>query len=139
MINTVEMIKKYGNENEFWKNNIESILMDLSDMFCEILDGSGYYAYRNPTEGQKNINISRLGIVGSTINHRIMWAYPKKKSKSLDMGINRELFEKISRKVNLPEPREVKPGRCKNEWVIRIDLSTALKVCAIFAGKEFLG
>ena len=111
--------------------------MDLSDMFCEILDGSGYYAYRNPIEGQKNINISILGVVGSTINHRIMFAYPKKKYKSLDMGINRELFEKISRKINLLEPREVKPGRCKSEWVIRIDLSTALKVCAIFAGKEF--
>ena len=139
MINTVEMIKKYGNENEFWKNNIESILMDLSDMFCEILDGSGYYAYRNPTEGQKNINISRLGIVGSTIKHRIMWVYPKKDDKSLDMGINRELFEKISRKINLPEPSEVKPGKYKTERVIRIDLLTALKVCAIFAGKEFLG
>ena len=68
-----------------------------------------------------------------------MWAYPKKKSKSLDMGINRELFKKISRKINLPEPREVKPGRCKTEWVISIDLLTALKVCAIFAGKDFLG
>ena len=113
--------------------------MDLSDMFCEILDGSGYYAYRNPTKGQKNINISRLGVVGSTINHRIMWAYPKKDDKSLVMGINRELFEKISRKIDLPKPREVKPGKYKTERLIRIDLLTALKVCAIFAGKEFLG
>ena len=46
-------------------------------------------------------------------------------------------LKKISRKIDLPEPREVKPGRCKTEWVISIDLLTALKVCAIFAGKEF--
>lgn len=48
-------------------------------------------------------------------------------------------LKKISRKIDLPEPREVKPGKYKTEWVIRIDLLTALKVCAIFAGKEFLG
>ncbi|MGN1399062.1 MAG: hypothetical protein ACI4WG_03580 [Erysipelotrichaceae bacterium] len=126
-----KLINEYGYKDG-WKKDIETILKDFGQIFTQVLDGSGYYAYRNPTIGEKNINISKNGVKGSTKNNRIMWIYPKKKFKNMDMGINRDLFAKISMLIDLPEPREVKPGRCVTEWVIRIDLSTALKVCEVF-------
>lgn len=138
MINISHIIKEYGYDTkDGWKNGIESILMDFSIIFSKVLDGSGYYAYRNPTIGEKNINISKIGVVGSTKDDRIIWIYPKMKFKNVDLGINRDLFDRISRTIILPEPKEVKPEKCQTEWVIRIDLSTALKVCAVFANKEY--
>lgn len=138
MINISEIIRDYGYDTmDGWDKDYELILMDFGSIFSQVLDGSGYYAYRNPTKGEKNINISKIGVVGSTKKYRIMWVYLINGDTNVDMGINRELFNHISKIIELPEPREVKPGRYKTEWVITIDLPTALKVCAVFANKEF--
>lgn len=62
-----------------------------------------------------------------------MWVYPKVSFNKVDIGINRNLFDRISKIIELPEPEEVKLGRCETEWKLKqIDLFTALKICVAF-------
>jgi len=138
MIDIQELMEKYEfADGRCWKYNIETLLGSLSLLLSEVLEGSGYYAYRNPTKGEKCINISKLGVSGSSKKERIMWVWPKKMTKDVDFVINRNLFKKIANVITLPEPNEVEPGKCITEWKVRIDLPTALKILAVFAGKEY--
>lgn len=133
MIDIQELMEKYEfADGRCWKYNIETLLGSLSLLLSEVLEGSGYYAYRNPTKTEKNFNVSKLGVIGSTKDTRIMWGYPKKRTGEIELGINRAVYAHVSGYMELPSPREVKPGKCATEWVIRVDLPTAIKICEVF-------
>ena len=89
-----------------WEADVESILRMLENNFTELLNHSEYSAIRNGTIGEKQVNLMREGIAT-----RVGYIVPKVRFQSLDFGLQIDLVERAKRKLNLPQEKELKPGR----------------------------
>ena len=89
-----------------WNNDTETILAQLVKIINEVLDGTDYYAQRNSTIGEKNVDIFKKGVSG-----RVGHLWPRKRDKNTHVNFMLDIVEQLGQRMQLPPDSDVKEGR----------------------------
>lgn len=113
-----------------WSKDAECNLQLLVDSLSEIFKGTEYSAMRNPTKGERNVDIHHV-----SHTKRVAYIYPKPKFQLFDVCLRTETLKSLKNKMVLPEIEVIKdsmPGFSK----VRVDYNTTVKIMMKLVGKE---
>lgn len=107
-----------------WNNDTETILAQFVKIINKILDGTDYYAQRNSTIGEKNIDIFKKGVSG-----RVGHLWPRKREQIIHVNFTLDIVEQLGKKMQLPPDSDVKEGRYLKWRAFRgLDFKTAMEM-----------
>ena len=122
-----EWCKKRAKENRVitdleWDNDIESILSQYVKIINDVLEGTDYYAKRNSTIGEKNVDIFKKGV-----NGRVGHLWPRKRDRIIHVNFTLDIVEQMGKRMQLPPDSDVKEGRYIKWRAFRnLDFMTAM-------------
>ena len=122
-----EWCKKRAKENRVitdleWDNDIESILSQYVKIINDVLEGTDYYAKRNSTIGEKNVDIFKKGV-----NGRVGHLWPRKRDRIIHVNFTLDIVEQMGKRMQLPPDSDVKEGRYLKWRAFRnLDFKTAM-------------
>lgn len=107
-----------------WDMDSEAILLQLEKILKRVFEGTEYYAERNRTFGEKDVDIFK----GAGIN-RIGHLWPRKRNHVIHVNFTNEICDRLSKRMELPKDSDVKPGRNMNWRAFKnLDFATAMKI-----------
>ena len=89
-----------------WNGNIEDILKSIKYTLSKILEGTEYYVERNKKDGEKDIDLFKIGC-----EKRIGQLWPKKRKQFIELTLPKELLSTKVRQL-LPQPTSQRANDC---------------------------
>ena len=107
-----------------WDNDIETILSQYVKILNDALKGTDYYAQRNSTIGERNVDIFKQGVSG-----RVGHLWPRKRNQIIHVNFTLDIVEQLGKKMQLPPDSDVKEGRYLKWRAFRgLDFKTAMEM-----------
>lgn len=112
-----------------WDCNIEEILAQFVEILNEVLADTEYYAERNSTVGEKNVDIFKKGVSG-----RVGHLWPRKRDQIIHVNFTNDIVEQLERRMDMPQDTDVKKGRYLNWRAYKeLDYATTMKIVSELA------
>lgn len=124
--------KKIAEENRVitdldWDGSVEDILQEFTQIMNRALAGTDYYAERNTSLGEKNVNLFKKGTTG-----RVGHFWPRKRERVIHANFTLDIVEQLESKMDMPEDSDVKEGRYLGWRAYRgIDFATVMKMIEV--------